>query len=52
MDLNIIEQRTLTGQNGAFWQLEHFKKYASIPKLMEDYMKHSKQNIPVHRWSL
>jgi len=50
--LDIIEQRTSSGQNGASWQLEHFKKYNSIPKLMEDYMKNSKQNIPVHRWSL
>ncbi|MCW8820582.1 MAG: hypothetical protein OQK45_00025 [Sulfurovum sp.] len=50
--MNIIEQRTLSGQNGASWQLEHFKKYNSIPKLMEYYMKNSKQNIPVHEWSL
>jgi len=50
--LNIIEQRTSSGQNGASWQLEHFKKFGSIPKLMEDYMKNSEQNIPVHTWSL
>ncbi len=50
--LNIIEQRTSSGQNGASWQLKHFKKFNSIPKLMEDYMKNSEQNIPVHRWSL
>lgn len=50
--LNIIKERTLTGQNGAVWQLEHFKKHNSIPKLMEDYMHHAQQNIPVHRWSL
>lgn len=50
--LDNIEQRTLSGQNGAVWQLEHFKKFNSIPKLMEDYMKNSGQNIPVHRWSL
>jgi gamma-glutamyl:cysteine ligase YbdK (ATP-grasp superfamily) len=50
--LNIIEQRTSNGQNGASWQLEHFKKFGNIPKLMEDYMKNSEQNIPVHKWSL
>ena len=50
--LDIIERRTLNGQNGASWQLAHYKKYNSIPKLMEDYMNNSKQNIPVHRWSL
>ncbi len=50
--LDIIEQRTSNGQNGASWQLAHFKKFNSIPKLMEDYMNNSKQNIPVHRWSL
>ncbi len=50
--LDIIRQRTATGQNGASWQLQHHKKYNSIPKLMEDYMKNSEQNIPVHKWSL
>ncbi len=50
--LKIIQERTSTGQNGAVWQLAHFKKYNSIPKLMEDYMQNSKQNIPVHRWGL
>jgi len=50
--LKTIEERTSSGQNGASWQLNHFKKYKSIPKLMEDYMQNSEQNIPVHRWSL
>jgi len=50
--MDIIEQRTSSEQNGASWQLEHYKKYNSIPKLMEDYMKNSEQNIPVHTWSL
>ena len=50
--IDIIIQRTLSGQNGAVWQLAHFKKHNSIPKLMEDYMHHAKQNIPVHKWSL
>ena len=50
--LNIIEQRTSNEQNGASWQLEHYKKFNSIPKLMEDYMKNSELNIPVHTWSL
>jgi methyl coenzyme M reductase alpha subunit len=50
--MDIIKQRTTNGQNGASWQLEHYKKYNSIPKLMEDYMTNSQQNIPVHRWSL
>ena len=50
--LDVIQQRTSSRQNGAQWQLAHFKKYNSIPKLMEDYMHHAKQNIPVHQWSL
>ncbi|WP_373030074.1 hypothetical protein [Sulfurovum sp.] len=50
--IDTIEQRTKNGQNGASWQLEHFKKYNSIVKLMEDYMQNSEQNIPVHKWSL
>ena len=50
--LDIIKERTSSGQNGASWQLEHFKKFNSIPKLMEDYMKNFEQDIPIHRWSL
>ena len=50
--IDTIKQRTSSGQNGASWQLEHFKKYNSIPKLMEDYMQNSEHNIPVHTWSL
>ena len=50
--LDIIKQRTASEQNGAAWQLTHFEKYKSIPKLMEDYMNHAKENIPVHKWSL
>jgi hypothetical protein len=50
--LDTIKQRTSSGQNVASWKLEHFKKFNSIPKLMEDYMKNSEQNIPVHKWSL
>jgi len=50
--IDIIKQRTSSGQNGASWQLSHFEEYNSIPKLMEDYMKNAEQNIPVHKWSL
>jgi gamma-glutamyl:cysteine ligase YbdK (ATP-grasp superfamily) len=50
--LDIIKQRAMTSQNGASWQLEHFKKYNSISKLMDNYMKNSSQNIPVHKWSI
>lgn len=50
--LKHIEQRTVSGQNGASWQLAHFEKYQNIPKLMEDYMQNAKRNIPVHTWSL
>jgi hypothetical protein len=50
--INTIKERALSGQNGAVWQLEHYKKYNSIPKLMEDYMHNSEQNIPVHKWGL
>jgi len=50
--LDIIKQRTSSGQNGASWQLKHFKKFNNIPKLLEDYMKNFEQNIPVHRWSI
>jgi gamma-glutamyl:cysteine ligase YbdK (ATP-grasp superfamily) len=47
-----IKQRTLSGQNGAVWQLKHFEKYGNIDKLVEDYMNYFEQNIPVHRWDV
>jgi hypothetical protein len=50
--LEIIKQRASSAQNGAVWQLKHFNKYNSISKLMDDYMKNFKQNIPVHKWSI
>ena len=50
--MDIIKERTSNEQNGATWQLQHYKQYNSIPKLMEEYMKNSEENIPVHRWSL
>jgi len=50
--LDIIKQRTLTTQTGAAWQLKHYEKYHSIKKLMEDYMKNSDKNIPIHEWEL
>jgi gamma-glutamyl:cysteine ligase YbdK (ATP-grasp superfamily) len=50
--LSIIKARSTTTQNGANWQCKHFKKYRSIPKLMEDYMQNFSSNIPVHEWNL
>ncbi len=50
--LDYIRQRAQSSQNGASWQLAHFKKYHDIPKLMEDYMKNAEQNIPIHKWSI
>jgi hypothetical protein len=50
--MDIIQQRTSSEQNGATWQLQHYNKYNNIPKLMEEYMKNSEKNIPVHQWSL
>lgn len=50
--LEIIRERTQTGQTGAVWQLKHFKKQRSIETLVEAYMQHFEQNIPVHTWKL
>jgi hypothetical protein len=50
--LDLIRARATTAQNGASWQLGHYKKYNDISKLMEEYMKNAEQNIPVHDWSI
>ncbi|TNF44646.1 MAG: hypothetical protein EP216_01645 [Epsilonproteobacteria bacterium] len=50
--LDLIEERVQSCQNGASWQLEHYKKHNDISKLMEDYMINAEQNIPVHYWSI
>lgn len=49
--IDAIKERTKSGQNGASWQLQHYKKYKNITKLMEEYMNNAEQNIPVHTWS-
>lgn len=48
--LEIIQGRTT--QNGAMWQLAHYKKHHNITKLMEDYMHNFQNNTPIYRWSL
>lgn len=50
--LDVIKQRTLSGQTGAVWQLKYFEKYNSIEQLMGDYMKNAEKNIPVHEWEI
>lgn len=50
--MDIIQHRVESGQNGAQWQLDHYEKYGSIEKLVEDYMSNFEANIPVHKWSI
>ncbi len=48
--IDIIQQRTITGQTGAKWMLDHWSKYSDTSKLVRQYMQHARKNIPVHLW--
>jgi hypothetical protein len=57
--LGIIEQRCLTGQNGATWQVEMFHKLdregsldrqEAFRQMTRRYIEHMHTNEPVHTW--
>lgn len=48
--IDIIRQRTTTGQTGARWILDHWEKHADTAKLVQQYMQHAGLNMPVHQW--
>ncbi|WEK47042.1 MAG: hypothetical protein P0Y56_01785 [Candidatus Andeanibacterium colombiense] len=48
--LEVIEQRIASGQNGAAWQLAHFRKHDDVFKLTADYLEHQRSGMPVHEW--
>jgi gamma-glutamyl:cysteine ligase YbdK (ATP-grasp superfamily) len=59
--LGIIEQRCLTGMNGAVWQLaalRHFEDEKGMDRLeaqralLERYITHMHTNAPVHEWPI
>lgn len=50
--LNIIKQRTETGQTGAEWQIQHVKlKNCNMAELTKDYLHQQHLDKPVHTWS-
>ena len=57
--LGIIEQRCLTGRNGATWQTETFHqlfdagrmdRFDALREVVRRYREHMHENIPVHEW--
>ncbi len=48
--IDVIERRIATGQNGAAWQLAHFRKYGDLFRLTADYLEHQRSGMPVHEW--
>jgi hypothetical protein len=56
--LGIIEQRCLTGRNGAVWQVEAVQaeeqkgldRRAALRAMMRRYVEHQRANQPVHSW--
>jgi len=57
--LGIIEQRCLTGRNGAAWQVDTVRgreerdgldRPAALRTMLLDYMAHMHSNVPVHEW--
>ena len=59
--LRVIEQRCLTGRNGATWQAEMFHKlfdsgskdrFDALREVVRRYSELMHENIPVHEWSV
>ena len=57
--LGVIEQRLACRQTGAIWQqkmLENLKQKMplerALQQLLERFMEHSEQNLPVAQWPL
>jgi hypothetical protein len=57
--LGIIEQRCLTGRNGATWQVDtlhtlegegHLDRQEALHEMLRQYLPHMHDNIPVHEW--
>jgi hypothetical protein len=57
--LKIIEQRCLTGRNGATWQVEtlhalegdgHLDREAALREMLRRYLPPMHENVPVHEW--
>jgi gamma-glutamyl:cysteine ligase YbdK (ATP-grasp superfamily) len=57
--LGIIEQRCMTGRNGATWQAEtlhalegegHLDRRDALHEMLRQYMPHMHNNTPVHEW--
>ena len=56
--LGIVEQRCLTGQTGAAWQiataagLSHLGRPEALRQMTQRYIEHMHSNEPVHTWPL
>ncbi|MFI5935500.1 glutamate--cysteine ligase [Actinoplanes sp. NPDC051494] len=57
--LSIIEQRCLTGRNGATWQVDtlhgleregHLDRQDALHEMLRRYLPLMHENIPVHKW--
>lgn len=48
--MDIVDQRIARGQNGAVWQLAHYRKHGDVFALTADYLEHQRSGMPVHEW--
>ncbi|MEH1129996.1 glutamate--cysteine ligase [Micromonospora sp. CPCC 206061] len=57
--LRVIEQRCLTGRNGAAWQVEtlhaledndNLDRRSALRQVLKRYIEHMHENVPVHEW--
>jgi gamma-glutamyl:cysteine ligase YbdK (ATP-grasp superfamily) len=57
--LGVIEQRCVTGRNGAEWQVqtvrhleyeEHLDRAEALRRMLQLYVEHMHSNVPVHAW--
>ena len=48
--LDVIEVRLASGQNGAEWQLAHYRRHGDLFGLTADYLENQRSGMPVHEW--
>ena len=48
--LEIIQHRVTSGRTGSEWILRFCRQHNDMKKLVQTYLDHAKDNIPVHLW--
>ena len=50
--MDVVDQRIARGQNGAAWQLAHYRRHGDVFALTADYLEHQRSGMPVDEWPI